>query len=838
MQPLPFVLAVVVSFSFFRYLHDSLKLAIDSLFIDFAHYYTFATVVAQGLNPFDPVDVAQVDALLHIRRAAGGADYPPLFYVLMQPWTRLPFRASAVVWLLASQVCLAAAVALCLRGARAPTPARLGMALFVVLNFQPLTENLAVGNSNVVLLLLVTVAWWGLTTNRGWVAALVTALALHVKVQYGLFIPLLWWMGYRRTCLHALALASLGVAAGLAAGGPSVYDGYVGLLKSSSVEFTTWTANLSPRASLHRLLGGTTEGAMVADAVWLVLAGLWLVLLAHIVCRARDKGAQVAEWAWGLGVVSVLVLSPMTEEHHLTIALLPLLLVVLMTPDFRSLNRMDYALFVGCVLLVGSRYSLERFPVFHQGLPSLLMTGKTVGVLLLAWLLIRLLRRESTAFHEGPAEPGEKPSTPTGPIGAWWQARYRLLDREYPGGATEAVLLLILVVSFSAARYALVLFKAVLVSPFIDFAHYYFYTTLVAMGSNPFDPLAIVQGETQLGIRHAMAPANYPPLFYLLMQPWAWLPFRTSAAAWLFLSQACVAGTIVLCCLRSAPVMLPQAGAVLYVVLNYQPLIEEDVLGQSNAVLLAVMTAAWCGLRAEAPWLAAVALAVAVHIKVQYVVLLPWLYWLGYRRVSAYGALLAAAGVMAGLVVLGKGHYAAYWQTLLASPDSLVSWADNLSLRAILHRAWGMAEGGWFLADWFWIASSAAVLALCARVVPRPVSPASSALDWSFGLGLVAMLLVAPVMEEHHIVVLLLPLSLLLLSMPEERMLPTDGILLLASVLLLGSLYSLTRFSFFDRGLWSLLGVGKSAGIVCLGWLLVRRLRAGQGAGCAMKERA
>ena len=49
---------------------------------------------------------------------------------------------------------------------------------------------------------------------------------------------------------------------------------------------------------------------------------------------------------------------------------------------------------------------------------------------------------------------------------------------------------------------------------------------------------------------------------------------------------------------------------------------------------------------------------------------------------------------------------------------------------------------------------------------------------------------------------------LLLLSEPDEQGSSVEGMLLLASVLLLGSLYSLVRFPLFDHGLWSLLGFG------------------------------
>ncbi|MGH7378503.1 MAG: hypothetical protein ACREKK_13945, partial [Candidatus Methylomirabilales bacterium] len=101
--------------------------------------------------------------------------------------------------------------------------------------------------------------------------------------------------------------------------------------------------------------------------------------------------SATADWAWGLGLTAVPLLSPVTEEHHLVVLLLPLMLLLLAEPWGRMGPR-DQILLVGSALLLGSRYSLEQFPAFHQGALSLLATGKILGVAGLAWALVRRLR--------------------------------------------------------------------------------------------------------------------------------------------------------------------------------------------------------------------------------------------------------------------------------------------------------------------------------------------------------------------------------------------------------------------------------------------------------------
>jgi hypothetical protein len=389
-DPVRFLLLLVVLFSAMRYLHELVKILLESPFIDFAHYYTYAMVVAVGLNPFDPQAVTRVDELLHIRRAGSAANYPPLFYLLMQPWTMLPFRPAAVAWFFAGQACLVGSFMLCLRTYAPVSPVRAATALFCVLNFQPLLENVFLGQSNLLLLLLVTLAWWGLRGDYPWVVAGAVAVALHVKVQYGLMLPLLWLMGRRIETIRAAVLAGLGLGVGLIVLGPMHHQEYLRYLATMPDYLLTWTANLSPRATLHRLFAGSGQSQILANGLWLALGVGILVLCARTVPNPLPPRSLALDWAWGLGLCAILLLSPLTEEHHLVILLLPMVLLVL--NDVAPVRSQDVAVFVVSILLLGSRYSLERFPVFHQGALSLLMTGKLLGVVGLTWLLVRRLQ--------------------------------------------------------------------------------------------------------------------------------------------------------------------------------------------------------------------------------------------------------------------------------------------------------------------------------------------------------------------------------------------------------------------------------------------------------------
>jgi N-acetylglucosaminyl-diphospho-decaprenol L-rhamnosyltransferase len=380
---------LVTGFSLFRYLHDVVKIVLESPFIDFAHYYTYTYLVGQGLNPFDPQAVAMADEVLKIRRAGAAANYPPFFYLLMQPWTWMPFHFSALVWSIVGQVSVITAVGLCLSRWTTPNPLQLTAALFVALNYQPVLENLALGQANAVLLLLVTLAWWGLRSEHHWLTAGLVGLAPHIKIQYGLLILLLWGMGYRRVCARAAVVAGLGIGIGMLALGGSHYLDYLRYIAAMPDYLATWSANLSLSGALNRLLLPLEHGRAVAVGAILAASLAVLIVFARAIPRPIPPDSQKADWAWSLGLCAMLLVSPLTEEHHLVVLLFPLLRLLCADVPLRA---GEIPLTLGAVILLGSRYSLDRFPMLHEGPLSLLTTGKLLGIVALAWLLVRRLR--------------------------------------------------------------------------------------------------------------------------------------------------------------------------------------------------------------------------------------------------------------------------------------------------------------------------------------------------------------------------------------------------------------------------------------------------------------
>lgn len=123
---------------------------------------------------------------------------------------------------------------------------------------------------------------------------------------------------------------------------------------------------------------------------------------ARAIPRSSSPTSPILDWEWGLGVTAIPFLSPLTEEHHLAVLLFPLALLLLTDSEEERFSA-DMLVLLAGVILLGSRYSLERFPAFHHGLLSLFGTGKLFGVAGLAWILLRRTRESLPAPPSAPA---------------------------------------------------------------------------------------------------------------------------------------------------------------------------------------------------------------------------------------------------------------------------------------------------------------------------------------------------------------------------------------------------------------------------------------------------
>lgn len=451
----------------------------------------------------------------------------------------------------------------------------------------------------------------------------------------------------------------------------------------------------------------------------------------------------------------------------------------------------------------------SRIAYFDKHFPG--WGGGVAGALVSAELAVRAATLDLAARLTGSAALRER---------AQASAACRTDVAAVPRARVPAAAALALTAALLVAAYVTTLARVALDAGFVDFGHYYAFALHLARGGDLFDPAATARLSEALGVRLAGAPLKYPPLFYLAMRPWTWLPFHPAALAWLALSQALLLATGALLVQRRAAEPA-RVVALLALVALSQPLVETLHLGQANVIVLALLTLGWWATRRERAWLAAVALGLTVHVKPQFGLPIVALWWIGQRAVAYRAAAVAAVGAGIGVAVVGADASIAWVRHVLDMPSYLHAWTRNIAPHAALDRLLDGAVGA-RLVEPLALATSLAILMAAAWALRATPPPGSAAFDAAFGLAVCLVPLVAPFAEEHHLVPLLLPLALLVLA---ADLSPRTGAVLALAAALIGARYSFERAPALLTGAPSLLTAGKLGGVALLGWLLARRAR-------------
>jgi alpha-1,2-mannosyltransferase len=297
---------------------------------DFHDMVAATQLILSGGSPYQPLDLPPPD------RSGFGpqhSNYPPTAYVLLAPIAALPGPVRDIGWVLLIELSLAGVVALVYRGIGRPTVIEGIAVAALLLLFYPVLDNLAYGQVNLLVLLLVAVAVLAHQRGRPTIGGLALAVGVALKLTP---LPLLLYFAWRRDWrLVAACVAALGLLAGatLALGwGPRwvEYTAFVGPLGRGTASVDNQTLNgMLLRAWRPDLSGfpiGPLPPAFVA-AWYAAEAGLLGVLLLAL------RGARVASGlrTWlevAIILVAVPLLQPVAWHHHHALAVLAIVVAV------------------------------------------------------------------------------------------------------------------------------------------------------------------------------------------------------------------------------------------------------------------------------------------------------------------------------------------------------------------------------------------------------------------------------------------------------------------------------------------------------------------------------
>ena len=305
-------------------------------------YYQAALDVLRGVSPYHaalawstthaPTDPSNL--------AMDVYTYPPLLALLLLPFTVLPLSVLAAGWMLLS---LLSALYLALFLVRLVVPGARGVngvvatviALDLVLLFGPLRHSMRGGQIDVTLIALVVAAWHALRARRMLRGALLLGLVIAVKPTYVLLLGFHLWRRDWRVVGTTLAVAAVGIVL------PFLLVPHQALSDFLRVS-AFWNAPgflMAPKSisalGVFERMCFTFPGAWpLCAAPWIsrtpeIVLGLACYLGATMLVDPRlDRDETHWRYAFGLILMVLLLGSPLTEDAHLALALIPLGVVI------------------------------------------------------------------------------------------------------------------------------------------------------------------------------------------------------------------------------------------------------------------------------------------------------------------------------------------------------------------------------------------------------------------------------------------------------------------------------------------------------------------------------
>jgi hypothetical protein len=301
----------------------------ERLGIDFLAFWTATTLVAQGLDPYDPVLQAAVQRDLGWQLQKDGLGlyeflpyfYPPWFTFFLLPLLPLGYSLARLTWMvLCAELTIAAALV------TSQTSTRIGglsAVVFTVL-FGQAIRAVWLGQPAGLLLLLAATCWWCLTRHRDATAGALLAL-LTIKPHITVFLIgslLVWSIVQRRYRLIGGFAATL---AGLLAAATVVVPGWLPAMLVAT-QVTPLSSAVLPGFGMTWAVVLSTLGVQgfAFGIAWSLVALPFLVLLARMAVSVR---AREEDLICGSLIAPFLVI-PYAHAYDLTILMLPVLILV------------------------------------------------------------------------------------------------------------------------------------------------------------------------------------------------------------------------------------------------------------------------------------------------------------------------------------------------------------------------------------------------------------------------------------------------------------------------------------------------------------------------------
>lgn len=400
-------LVLVALFSIFTYSHEAAKMAIRGNFCDFGHFYFYSKAMRLGYDIYGMDEATRTALIGQFRMPEFMSEppgYPPGFFLMFHSLTFLDYPAAARIWLLINNLFLVMSIMIILslvfeKIRDIDRTFIILSVIFLAFSFQPLLEDMAVGQINAIVLFCLTGCLY-LLDRRKWVlSGIALSMGVLIKPQLGILLVFFLWKKCYRVFFPALAFLLILQMLPILSFGQYHARGYSASIINSFDIYAhdVSMANYSLEALFNRLFDLAGHPGTLIFSLSLSLT-VSLGLLAFLIRATRGKFERVDDkffLEFSLAVIFVLIAFPVVHEPHYLFLYLPIIFIWAGLTE--RPNHPAAIFFVISFLLIGLGYSLRAFPVFCLGPLAVFSGFKLYGVIILFMLTsFLLIRRQSS----------------------------------------------------------------------------------------------------------------------------------------------------------------------------------------------------------------------------------------------------------------------------------------------------------------------------------------------------------------------------------------------------------------------------------------------------------
>lgn len=301
------------------------------LYSDFIKFHKSALFFWQGQDIYLPIAVTEFQPFppgMEVTREFLHPNLnPPFQTLLMSPLGLLSYHDAFVIWWVFSLFCGIAAATLISTANKTQTPIAWLAAVALLFAYFPTLVNFKIAQLGLVLLLLCAIAWRALRQGNERLAGATLGLAFSLKLFAGFFLFMLiaqrrwmalsWFLGTFLTC---------SVVAGAVVGFES-YVSYLSVLDQITWHAASWNASF--QGYFSRIFGGSENLPLVnwpqLTHALTYLFGVALTALNYWLSHSNNANKQTdrTDLAFALGIVSMLLLSPLGWIYYFPVLLIP-----------------------------------------------------------------------------------------------------------------------------------------------------------------------------------------------------------------------------------------------------------------------------------------------------------------------------------------------------------------------------------------------------------------------------------------------------------------------------------------------------------------------------------